>query len=272
MIPGLFDGHDRAFFFVNYEETRNPAKSTLTRTILHPLAQAGTFRWNANNGVQQRDLLALAAANGHINTLDPTVAKVLADIRNSTAQGAVTDLSDPLLQQFVFQTDTKGYTPSPTVRVDYNLSRQHRLTGSFNYQHINSDPDTTNSQQISFPGFPISGSQQSTRYTTSEALRSTFGSNIVNELRGGVTGGATFFSPEKAASMWGGTSVADQAGYHLAFSVCCGNNASQLTNAEGPPTPSSREASTINIEDTLTWIKGTHSFSFGGAYTQGRVG
>ena len=271
LVPGLFDGHDRAFFFVNYEETRNPAKSTLTRTILHPLAQAGVFRWNANNGVQQRDLLTLAAANGHLASLDPTVAKLLGDIRNSAAEGTVTDLSDPLLQQLVFQTQTESYTPAPTVRVDYNLSHKHRLTGSFNYQHINSNPDTTNNQQVSFPGFPIYGSQQSTRYTTAEAVRSTFGTNIVNEVRIGATGGATFFSPEKNAGMWGGTSVADQTGYHLSLSVCCGNNTSALTNAGVTPTPSSREAATINIEDTLTWIKGTHSLSFGGAFTQARV-
>jgi Carboxypeptidase regulatory-like domain len=267
MIPGLFDGHNKAFFFVNYEENRTPSTSTLTRTVLNPRAQAGVFRWNAN-GVQERDLLALAAQNGFPATVDPTVARVLSDIRNATG-GNVTDRSDPLLQQFVFQTPTKGFTPAPTVRLDYNLSKNNTLTGSFNYQHINSNPDTTNSQQIAFPAFPIYGSQQSTRYSTSEWLRTTIGTNLVNELRGGATGGATHFSPEKNVSMWGGTSVADQTGFHLNFNgACCGNNTSGLQNAGVTPTPSSREASTKNIEDTLTWLKGSHSLSFGGAFTQ----
>jgi Carboxypeptidase regulatory-like domain len=267
MIPGLFDGHDKAFFFVNYEENRSPSTSTLTRTLLNPRAQAGIFRWNAS-GVQERDLLALAAQNGFPAAVDPTVARVLGDIRNATG-GNVTDLSDPLLQQFVFQTPTKGFTPAPTVRLDYNLSKNNTLTGSFNYQHINSNPDTTNSQQIAFPGFPIAGSQQSTRYSTSEWLRSTIGTNLVNELRGGATGGATYFSPEKEVAMWGGTSVADQRGFALNFNgACCGNNAAGLQNAGVTPTPSSREGSTKNIEDTLTWLKGSHSLSFGGAYTQ----
>jgi hypothetical protein len=268
VIPGLYDGHNKAFFFVNYEDTRSPSNGTLTRTILHPLAQAGLFRWNASGGVQQKDLLQLARDNNQLATLDPTVTKLLGDIRSSTSSGTVTDLSDPLLQQFVFQTPLESFTPAPTVRIDYNLSQNHRLTGSFNYQHINSNPDTTNSQQIAFPGFPIYGSQQSTRYTTSEAWRATFGSNMVNEFRFGATGGATFFSPEKAASMWGGTSVADQTGFNLALSVCCGNNDATLTNAGVTPTPSSREASTKNFEDTLNWVKGSHSLSFGGAFTQ----
>jgi carboxypeptidase family protein/TonB-dependent receptor-like protein len=267
MIPGLFDGHDKAFFFVNYEENRTPSKGTLTRTVLNPRAQAGIFRWSTSSGVQERDLFQLAAQAGITTPMDPTIAKVLGDIRAATG-GNTTDQSDPLLQQFVFQTPVKNYTPAPTVRIDYNLSKNNRLTGSFNYQHINSNPDTTNSQQVAFPGFPIAGSQQSTRYTTSEWLRTTIGTNLVNELRGGATGGATFFSPEKNISMWGGTSVADQAGYALNFNgACCGNNAAGLQNAGVTPTPSSREASTKNFEDTLTWLRGNHSLSFGGAFT-----
>ncbi len=48
----------------------------------------------------------------------------------------------------------------------------------------------------------MTGSQQSTRWTTSESLRSTFGANLVNEFRVGGTGGATLFSPELEPSMF----------------------------------------------------------------------
>src|SRR4051812_948779 len=34
MIPGLFDGHDKAFFFFNYEDSRQPSNVTRNRTIL----------------------------------------------------------------------------------------------------------------------------------------------------------------------------------------------------------------------------------------------
>ncbi|HEX6975292.1 MAG TPA: TonB-dependent receptor, partial [Vicinamibacterales bacterium] len=259
VIPGLFDGHDKAFFFVNYEETRSPSKQTLNRTILNPLTQAGNFRYSTTGGgTQSVDLFALAARNGQISTPDPTVAKLLTDIRSATATtGSINDLADPNLQQYTFQIPTNGYTPAPTVRLDYNLSKNHRLTGSFNYQHINSNPDTTNNQQVAFPGFSIYGTQQSTRYSTSEALRSTIGANLVNELRVGATGGATFFSPEKEIAMWSNTG-----NFHFAL------NGAGLSNAGATPTPSSREASTKNIEDTLTWLRGTHSLSIGGSWTQ----
>jgi hypothetical protein len=266
VIPGLYDGHDKAFFFVNYEENRAPSKGTLNRTIVSPQAQAGVFRYTVSGETRTVNLLDLAQRTGQIATLDPLVTKLLQDIRNSTASGgSVSDLNDPNLQRYTWQTPVRNYTPAPTVRIDYNLTQKHRLTGSFNYQHINSNPDTTNSAQRSFPGFPIFGSQQSTRYTTSEMLRSTLSPSMVNEFRAGATGGATYFSPERTENpqWWDpGQPVADQGGFHLAIS------AAGITNAGIAPTPTAREASTKNVENKLTWIKGTHSFAFGGAFTQ----
>src|ERR1051326_4630362 len=46
-IPKLFNGKDKAFFFVNYEEYRLPEKTFRTRNILSPEAQSGIFRFNA---------------------------------------------------------------------------------------------------------------------------------------------------------------------------------------------------------------------------------
>jgi hypothetical protein len=262
-FPGLWSGRDKAFFFVNYEETRSPRNVTYTRNLMHPLAQQGIFRYTSSTGVQSVDLLALASRNGHLATLDPTVAKLLGDIRSSTTQGQLEDLSDPSLQRLTYQNPARGYTPSPTVRVDYNLTQKHRLTGSFNYQHINSVPDTTNNQEPRFPGFPVTASQQSTRWTTSEAVRSTLGANLVNELRFGGTGGATHFSPELGASMWS-SSIANTNGFRFAMN----STAFPIANVDNGSGNSSREASTRVIEDTLSWLRGSHSVTFGASLTQ----
>ena len=270
---------NKAFFFFNYEEERRPAASTIQRVVLSPDAINGVFSYNTAGGVQKVNLLQLAAANGQLATLDSTVAKTLADITASTkTTGSLIALSNPLVQQYTFSTPTKNFNPAPTVRIDYELSQQHRLTGSMNYRHINSTPDTTNNAQVPFPGFPQTGSQQSTRWTTSESLRSTFGGNLVNELRFGGTGGATLFSPELEASMFDSTG-----GYRLNFATaCCGtgfnltNAASGVTNTgntpgQGTAANSAREASTKVIEDNATWITGKHSITFGGTLLQADV-
>src|SRR5262245_19188329 len=271
---------NRAFFFFNYEEQRSPSTSTLQRVILTPDAANGVFSYNTAGGVQRVNLLQLAAANGQLATLDPTIAKVLGDIRSATGtSGGITALNNPLVQQYTFQTPTNNFNPSPTARVDVDLSQNHRLTGSVNYRHINSTPDTTNNAQVPFPGFPQTGSQQSTRWTTSESLRSTIGSSVVNEARFGGTGGATLFSPELSPSMWQGTALGQTNGYRLdLFNACCGagfrltnpNTGNTATNGGGA-NGSSREASTWVVEDTATWVRGKHSVTFGGSMLQADV-
>jgi hypothetical protein len=269
VIPGLWDGHDKAFFFFNYEESRSPSLITRSRTILSQGGTQGLYAYSAAGGTQTVNLLALAAANGQTSTIDPTMAKLFADIRSASGQGSIVNGTDPLLQTATFQLNSNNYTPYPLGRIDYNISKNHTLTGSFNYNHINSTPDTTNSREPTFPGFPNTGSQQSTRYTTSETLRSRLGANFVNELHVGGSGGATLFSPELAASLFGGTSVADQGGFYLNFgNACC---ASSLTNAGASGGFSAREASTRVYEDQLNWLRGKHAISVGGGMTQARV-
>ena len=69
---------NKAFFFFNYEEQRAPSSSTLQRVILTPAAASGIFSYNAAGGVQQQNLLQIAANNGQLATIDPTVGKILA--------------------------------------------------------------------------------------------------------------------------------------------------------------------------------------------------
>jgi hypothetical protein len=269
-ITGVAQGgpikQNKAFFFFNYEEQRAPSSSTLQRVILTPEAASGVFSYGAGGALQQ-NLLQIAANNGQLATVDPTVAKVLANIQAATAQtGGVSPLNNPLVRQYTWSMPTKSFNPSPTLRLDYEVNRSHRLTGSFNYRHINSTPDTTNSAQLPFPNSLQTGSQQSTRWTTSESIRSTFGASVFNEFRVGGSGGATFFSPEFETAMF-----ADTNGYRLNLSgACCGTGAA-LTNWSLGAGQSSREASTKVVENTTTWLKGNHNMQIGAVMVQADV-
>jgi hypothetical protein len=256
-IPGVYNGANKAFFFVNYEQFRQPSNITRNRTILTPEAQQGIFRY-AGGPAGGVNLFALRPNE----PIDPTIASVLAAIRTASGQGSITDLTDPNQQRATFQLTSQSINHYPTTRIDYNVSDKHRITASFNYQHINSNPDTTNNREPVFPGFSHTGSQQSTRWTTSESVRSTLTNTLVNEFRIGKTGGATFFSPELNRDMWGTSATPSQGGFKLAIS------AAGISNPDSTSGVSSREASTINAENTLNWVKGAHSFNFGGAWTQ----
>jgi hypothetical protein len=269
VIPGLWNGRGKAFFFFNYEEQRTPGQNTENRTVLHPLAEQGVFRYTAGGQTRPVNLLQLAADNGHLSTIDPTVGRLLRDIRTAVtgAGTGLVDLSDPLLQQFTYQYQSEGLQKFPTGRVDVNITNKHRASWSLNYTDLLSTPDTTNNREPNFPGFPGTGNQHSDRYTVQGTLRSTLGANLVNEFRVGRSGGATLFSPEIARSQFEGTSVADQGGFLLDIN----GDFLGITNAHSTGSYSAREAGTKIAENTLNWIKGSHSLQMGMGFTQADV-
>jgi hypothetical protein len=261
VIPGLFDGRDRAFFFTHYEQLRFPNSFTRTRTVLHPRALEGWFRYNQGGQVREVNVLSLAAANGQAAALDPTVRSLLSNIQAAMGTtGAVTATSDPLLNSYVWQSPGRLFEHQPTVRIDYNLTDNHRLSGSYQVIWAERDPDYLNAVDARFPGAPNYRFFHSKRPLTSITLRSTLGPNVVNELRGGITalGGASYFGDNSSN---GPQTFEDQDGYAIDFDGNIG-----LTNWFATNAPSWRSAPTISIDNTVSWQKGQHSLNIGGSY------
>jgi len=259
-IPGLFDGRNKAFFFVNYEEFHQPSEVTRNRTIFHPRAEQGIYRYTAAGGTREVDLLALARANGQIATMDPTIANLLSAIRAATGTtGTVTDNTDPLTQRYSYNLDQQSVRRFPTARVDYNVTDAHRLTSAWNYNWFNDFPDTLNGREATFPGFPVAAGQSSVRQSLSNSLRSTFG-NLVNEARVAWSESPVKFFAELGTQTSKNTSLWDnQGGFHLAFPL--------VTPAGASPIPQGRNAWNMLFEDSVSWLKGSHSITAGGSFT-----
>ena len=124
--------------------------------------------------------------------------------------------------------------------------------------------------------------QDSKRFAYQGSLRSSLGSNVVNDLRFfGASGGATLFATEITSDLFSG-SIADQGGRHLNINGACCGSGQQITNPSGgtanpgaaagnPQNISSREASTKVFHDSLTWVTGSHNLNFGVEFTQADV-
>jgi len=262
-IPHLFNGRDKLFFFVNYEWLSVPGTNTQNQTIMTPASQQGIFNYTGGSV----DLMALAARNGQTSTIDPTVARLLNDVRQSTTKtGVVNNNTDLLTQTFAWQQPTKSKTTYPTVRIDYNVTSRNKLTGSITQNHLVSDPDTTNSMQMRFPGFPVHGLQDSVRYTGQGSWQWMVTNTMVNEFRFGKTGGATKFSPDLTADMFAGTGYGGQNGYAINWSAFRSITTPYYNSAH-----SAREGKTTVLEDNLSWQKGSHSLSAGVSYTKADV-
>jgi len=248
---------DKAFFFVNYEWISSPSTLTLTPTVMSAKSMQGIFQWSGGS----KDVLALARGLGYTSTIDPLIAKTMASMSASMAKGTLNATTDPLTQQLSWQLPTASTTKYPTVRLDYNVTSKHRLSFTTTYNHLISDPDTTNGYYTQYPDFPNRGTQDSVRYSGQMSMRSTLSANLVNEVRVGATGGATKFFPSNNPSMF-----SDYGGYALGMTAF-----KSIANPYATSTNSSREGSTRVVEDTVNWLKGKHSLTFGGSYTQGRV-
>ena len=262
-IPKLFNGKDRAFFFVNFEEFRQPNAVIRTRTILNPTTQAGTFQYVVNGVTQTKNLLTLAAANGQTATIDPVIGKLLSDIRSSTAStGGIVQLSNPNIQSFTFSNGSMGLRYLPTTRFDFNLTSKHHLESTYNYQSYNTTIDTLNSVDPAFPGFPNHGSQVSNRFAFGATLRSTLKPTLVNEARFGFNGGTVLFFGEINPGQF-----ANQGGFSLGIGTASFGGTA-ITSATVSRAPSRRNAPFKDFADTVTWTRGAHSFSFGGQFSQ----
>ena len=258
--PIFNSGKDRAFFFVNYEEFRQPESQTRTRVILSPQAQAGIYQYAGGppGGV---NLLQLAASRGQLSTIDPTIGGLLTQIRTATTTaGTITPISNQLnIQNYNFTPSGLQVRKFLALRLDFNLTKKHSLEFVTNQQKFVPSKDFLNGQDERFPGFP-SYTQGSTRTSYSTAVRSTFGNNIVNEARYAVSTGLSEFSA--------GISPADfayQGGYDLGINAASFGGTA-ITTGTSRNSYSNRNTPTYDFTDTVTWIAGSHNISFGGQY------
>jgi hypothetical protein len=261
VVPGMYDGRDKAFFFVHYEQIRFPNTFTRTRTTFNPRVADGWFRYQFGGEVREVNLLSLAAANGQISAKDPTMSKIIGMINAATATtGTRSASNDPLYDSYVWQSPSELFEHQPTVRLDYNLTDKHRLSGSWTNITAKRTPDYLNQADPRFPGAPNQRDFVSKRPLLSVSLRSTLTSNLTSELRGGATAygvGSTFGYPSAVSSRNDPSTFADQGG----FAIVTPTNTDDWFTSN---TPSWRKSPTYSLDETLTWLKGSHSMTFGG--------
>jgi hypothetical protein len=256
--PLGFDGKDRAFIFVNYEESRQPTKQNLTNILYMPeVLSTGNFIYTDNKGAtQQVNLINLATANGQTATWDPTMYKLLKTMQDSTSVGSTFPHTDPLFQYHYFTLKASSVRKFLTMRGDFNLTSKHRVELSWNYAQYVFAEDFLNSAQHAFPGSPNYSTQGGNRFTTSSALRSTITPRLVSEARIGLSGGTTVWFPEQTDN----SQFKDMDYFYFSFP---GSNSNYYTRSYSQR----RSTPPTSFDETLSWTKGTHSLSFGGNFT-----
>ena len=167
--------------------------------------------------------------------------------------------------------NTYSFSPSglslrnfTAFRTDLVLTKNHSFEFVFNRNNFKPGKDFLNGRDEIFPGFPSQG-QSGIRKSYTGALRSSFGSSIVNEVRYANSGGTTDFFSELGPDVFDftGGQFLDLGTYNPATGAITGIG---ITNAYNGNSSQTRSTPTHDFTDSVTWIKGNHSINFGGQY------
>jgi hypothetical protein len=245
---------NKLFFFANYEQQYSPSESTPERTVLTPEAQQGIFRYTAtDNTIRTINLLDLARANGLPGTTDPYVASQLQIINGTLSQGDLAASTTLYQNTFRFINEQiPNINVYPTARVDYQAATNLAIRGVLNlhYRDLPTNPQ--------FPGLErVNGGFKSNYYIISTGADWTISSNLFNQTVFGVQSNYEEFNPGRTLE-----NSYNRVGENVV------NFPLNLTSAT--PTnnvlPIPRNNPVYNISNTLTWLKGRHTMTFGGMF------
>lgn len=245
---------NKLFFFTNYEQVIQPGQSTQTRQVLTAEAQQGIFRYTATDGsIRAVNLLDIARAAGFPASRDPFVANQLATASATLSQGTLRPI-DLVRNEFTFQIPTRPTNLYPTSRVDWQVSPALSVRGILNLQWR----DLARNPQFPSLDFVNSGFK-SNYYIVSTAADWTPRPNLFNQFSFGVQSNHEEFNPGNTEGVFGG-------GRRVPFP----NNTTPLQLTSVLPTndvlPQPRNNPVYNLIDTVTLLKGRHTYTFGGSF------
>ena len=234
---------NRTFIFGNFQGKRTSRQVVVNRLVLTPKAKEGLFRWRAP-GSSEIQTFDIVRNDPRGRRIDPVVAgnlKLLPDFNNN-------DIGDGL-NTAGFRFNTAGWAGGPddhesqfTLRVDHNLWNGHHLFFRWNWGRT-WFIDGVNGMEARYPGQPA-GTQGGDRYGWSVGSDWAISARIVNELRVGYKFYAwDFLRPAR-----------------LPDSMLLANS---WTDPLNPAFGSGRNQPVRHIADSLTWVRGKHTFKVG---------
>lgn len=254
--------HDKLFFFGSFSTRRVPQDIGASNSYLTAAAQAGNFTYTGTDGAQHTVNLFTLAKNydpSLPSSVNQTVSTELSAINASLKSAGTGSLSgtDPNINTINWNSAAPLVYYYPTVRLDYNATDKLHM-----YLAWNMTQEAQNGSYPSdFPGSAFSDQVsgfKTRNFTAGYGLDYQITPNVVNQFKAGYlyaanqygVGGKPLYATNPTIfwdlDNWGSGTMSGQV-YTL---------------------PVSNFYPNINLSDSISWQKGSHSLKFGGMWNR----
>jgi hypothetical protein len=252
---------NKTFFFFNDEMDR--FVTTLTGQATVPTAEFLTGQFNYTytdtNGAQHTvpiDLTPSGANNAAGLPFDPTVMQVLSKYPTVPSSQS----PDGIAGNVFFPSSSRTSSYNPTVKLDHHFNDRHSLSLRYGYNHF-FDPNPFHSDILPQPAGVGAIAEKSINEGLSAQLTSTLSNTLVNSLQFGWNHiYATFYLAKATTSFLDGPGGVDPVGNGWDYLL---DPFTSFASGLGGADAQARKTGTVSYTDSLSWVRGNHTFKFG---------
>ncbi|MGD0135442.1 MAG: carboxypeptidase-like regulatory domain-containing protein [Bryobacteraceae bacterium] len=262
VIPKLYDGRNRTFFFGSYEALRRPDQTIEIESVPSLAMRSG-------------DLTSLGGPVLSANQLSPLSQKMLQYLFPLPNYGPAGATSNNFAAYF----PTPIFSNQADLRFDQQLTSKQSV--NFHMTYKNRRVDVPSNGTASLGSFSV----PEIDYALIGGYTYVISPSVVNELKGGIAGNHTSTSYGLTAAQ-----IASDLGIGAGFSIPSGDAIPGVIITGYQPTEqffgtysSETKSRGIQLLDTLTWTRAKHTLKFGGdfrylnayysnSYAQSRLG
>ncbi len=275
IIPKLYHGKNKTFFFHNLEIFRQPAQQNTNRLVMSDAARLGNFTYTPTCGVGTQPACPAGVTPGVARTINllsfgtigtsattPTINSNVMGFYNSVVPSPNNDTcanNDAInVRCFTWNAPSSTKSNRYVARIDQNLGSKHVASATYNALRTTTLGDFLNGDFKFFPK-AYDGGQGGIRELFAWALRSTFGNNRTNNASFGISRAPVDFILTDPG-------YSDTGGYQI-------NTGGNLSNISVTSTnlPQGRNTPVWEAHDDFGWVRGHHNITFGGVYRQVRA-
>ncbi len=265
---------DKTFFFFGYQQTRESKGVSVNRTVYTAEARQGIFRFLDNMQAIPERVAANPGLICSVNLMqcNPTVQAALGrscvDSRFNLTTPSTPDPfitgkvfgAIPLPNNFTvgdglntggfrFNASVRTVEHLPSFRLDHRFNEKHAFFGTINYLDRDIQGDFINDREPIYPELGPLGNRVTHSRGFSGTFTSTFSPTLINEVRAGMVGGQNAFLINQPFS--------------TPFNLDLNTITDPYSVGNGLEV---RDNRTVNVRDTLTWVRGNHQIKAGGEF------